>query len=388
MAEPARAAEFGPAPKPALRRPARGHAFASDDAPAHGRRCRRGFRPGLDIMRPMCAASHGNSARPSSILDARSKNEIALSIIIVNWKVRDLLRRCLKSVEEQLRLLDSACEIIVVDNASQDGSVEMMRAEFPGVSLIESQTNLGFGAGCNLAYGRSSGRFVLLLNPDAVLTDHAIDGLLNIMGEMPRAGIVAPRLVDEDRSFQPASGGALPTLPNVAWNYLFLRSVLPRRLAPPPLFLDADPQGLLHLEWVSGAAMLLRREAIGETIFDESFFMFGEDMDLCDRTRRKGWEVLYSSRQSVVHHQGRSFSQQRSLDILANAHEGPRRVFAKTRGKLSLIAYDAIMLAAFAIRWGLFRLLAAIRPGLGYDQRATYSSNYVRAMLHASRRRR
>ena len=345
-------------------------------------------RSGLDIMQRMCADPRSPSASPPSSSAIRPKHEVALSIIIVNWKVRDLLRRCLRSVEDQLPLREGACEIIVVDNASQDGSVEMMRAEFPDVSLIESQSNLGFGAGCNLAYGRSTGRFVLLLNPDAVLTDHAIDGLLDIMRDMPRAGIVAPRLIDEDRSFQPASGGALPTLLNVAWNYLFLRSVLPRRLAPPPLFLDADPQGLLHLEWVSGAAMLLRREAVGETIFDESFFMFGEDMDLCDRTRRKGWEVLYSSRQSVIHHQGRSFNQQRSLDILANAHEGPRRVFAKSRGRPSLIAYDAIMLGAFATRWGLFRFLAAIRPGLGYDQRATYSSNYVRAMLHARRRRR
>jgi N-acetylglucosaminyl-diphospho-decaprenol L-rhamnosyltransferase len=147
-----------------------------------------------------------------------------LSVVIVNWNVRDLLRRCLVSVREQMRLPRDRYEIIVVDNASADGSVEMLRSEFPDVTLIASATNLGFGAGCNLGYARASGARILLLNPDTEVVDHAIDGLMEVMRDHPRAAVVAPRLLNTDRSFQRASGGALPTLLNVAWKYLFLRA--------------------------------------------------------------------------------------------------------------------------------------------------------------------
>lgn len=307
---------------------------------------------------------------------------MVLSIIIVNWNVRELARKCVQSVRREMLLPEEEYELIVVDNASADGSVAMFRAEFPEVTLIESDVNLGFGAGCNRAYRVARGDFVLLLNPDTEVVDHAVDGILGILRARPRAGIVAPRLVNEDRSFQRAAGGALPTLANVAWNYLFLKDLLPRRLAPPALFLEGDPQGLLALGWVSGASMLLRREAIGERIFDESFFMFGEDMDVCERLHRAGWEVLYSSAHSIVHHHGRSFDQQGSLEIRANAHDGPRRVFAKHHGALAVLAYDAILFTGFLARWPLYGALSLLRPGRGYAARAGFSLSYVRAMLH------
>lgn len=312
-----------------------------------------------------------------------SHADLELTVIIVSWNVRDLLRRCLHALAGEMRLPAARFEVIVVDNASADGSAQMLRAEFPEVRLIESGANLGFGAGCNLGYRASSGRFVLLLNPDTELIDHAVDGMLDIMAQRPRAAIIAPRLVNADRSFQTASGGGFPTLRNVAWNYLFLKNVLPARLAPATLFLEGDPQGLLAIDWVSGAAMLMRREALGAQIFDESFFMFGEDIDLCDRMRRADWEVLYSSRHSIVHHHGRSFDQQVSLDVLATAHGGPRRAFRKHRGAMSVFAYDTIFLVGYLARWPLFAALARIRPGRGYESRARFSRNYLRAMFHA-----
>ena len=309
-------------------------------------------------------------------------SRVVLSIIIVNWKVRDLVRQCVLSIRRELQLPVDQYEIIVVDNASGDGSAEMIRTEFPEITLIASPVNLGFGAGCNKAYKLTTGDFVLLLNPDTEVMDHALDGLLGIMRTRSRAGIVAPRLVNEDLSFQPASGGALPTLVNVAWNYLFLKNVLPRALAPRTLFLDGDPQGLLSVEWVSGASMLLRREAIGEQIFDESFFMFGEDMDVCDRVRRDGWEVLYSSQHSIVHHHGKSFDQQQSRDILATAHGGPRRAFKKGRGPVSVFLYDAMLMSGYLVRWPLFWILSLLQPGRGYEARSRFSKNYVRAIVH------
>lgn len=314
-------------------------------------------------------------------------SRVVLTIIIVNWNVRDLARKCIQSVRREMLLPAAEYEIIVVDNASADGSVEMLRAEFPEIGLIANPVNLGFGAGCNRAYPLAKGEFVLLLNPDTEVIDHAIDGLLAIMGSRPRAGIVAPRLVNEDRSFQPAAGGALPTLVNVAWNYLFLKDLVPGGLGPTPLFLEGDPRGLVEMGWVSGASMLLRREAIGERIFDESFFMFGEDMDVCDRMRLEGREVLYAGGHSIVHHHGRSFAQQKSLVIRASAHDGPRRVFKKRHGTAAVLLYDAILLAGFLARWPLYALMERIRPGRGYGGRSEFCRSYVRAMLRAARKR-
>lgn len=309
-------------------------------------------------------------------------SRVVLSIIVVNWNVRDLARKCVLSVRREMLLPVDEYELIVLDNASGDGSAGMFRAEFPEITLIESPVNLGFGAGCNRAYRVARGRFVLLLNPDTEVIDHAVDRMLGIMRSRPRAAILGPRLVNEDRSFQPASGGAFPTLRNVAWNYLFLKDILPRALAPPTLFLEGDPQGLSRIDWVSGASMLLRREAIGEQIFDESFFMFGEDMEVCRRVARSGWEVLYTSAHSIVHHHGKSFDQQESLVIRAAAHDGPRRAFKMDHGPISVFLYDSILLVGFLARWPLFWVLSLIRPGRGYEARSRFSRIYVRAMLH------
>ena len=308
-------------------------------------------------------------------------SEPVLSIIIVNWNVRELIRACLRSVRREMLLAADQYELIVLDNASHDGSVAMLRAEFADIRLIESTVNLGFGAGCNRAFKQARGRFILLLNPDTEVVDHAIDGLLDLMRSRARLGIVGPRLVLGDGSFQRDSGGALPTLANVAWNYLFLKPVLPARWAPPALFLESDPQGLRPVGWVSGASMLLRREAVGMQIFDEAFFMFGEDMDVCDRVRRAGWDVLYDSTHSILHHHGSSFDQQPSAAIQATAHLGPRRVFAKNHGRASLFAYDAILMTGYAIRWPLYGLLGWLRPGHGYTARSQFSRKYIQSML-------
>lgn len=311
-----------------------------------------------------------------------TSSSVLLSIIIVNWNVRDLVRKSIQSVRRELLLPADRYEIIVVDNASGDGSAGMIRAEFPGITLIESPTNLGFGAGCNLGYKVASGEFILLLNPDTEVIDHAIDDLLGIMRDHERAGIVAPRLVNADLTFQRAAGGAFPTLGNVAWNYLFLKDLLPKRIAPQALFLEDDAQGLRRIDWVSGASMLLRRGAIGEQIFDESFFMFGEDIDVCERVRRGGWEVLYASQCSIIHHHGKSLERQESLEILATAHNGPRRAFKKNRGPVSVLLYDAILLTGYLIRWPLYWLLSLIRPGDQYGALSKFSKTYVIAMLH------
>jgi GT2 family glycosyltransferase len=304
-----------------------------------------------------------------------------LSVIIVNWNVCELLRECLLSVRRSLRLARERYEVIVVDNASADGSVDMLRAEFPDVRLIASDANLGFGRGCQVGYECSRGLNVLLLNPDTIVLGGAIDAMLGAMAQHPEAAVIGPRLLNSDGSFQRASAGAFPSLRNVAWNYLFLHRLLPARLAPAPLFLDRDPGALIEIDWVSGAAMLLRREAVGEQIFDPAFFMFGEDMDLCDRLRRRGSKVLYCGQASIVHHHGRSLAQQSSLEVLATMHRGPRLLFRKRYRPAAAIAYDLVLLVGFLIRWPMFALLARLEPGRGFDGLSRFARRYVGVML-------
>lgn len=312
-----------------------------------------------------------------------------LSIIIVNWNVRDLVRECLRSVFRTTRLARERYEVIVVDNASQDGSVEMLRAEFgDDIRLIAADGNLGFVEGNQRGYEVSSGRYVLLLNPDTVATDGAIDGMLRDLEARPDVAVIGARLANSDGSFQRACGGALPSTWNVAAHHLLFGRLLPARIAPPPLFLLNDPPGLFEIGWVSGAAMLLRREALGPRIFDPEFFMFGEDMDLCRRMARNGWKVLYASDCTIIHHHRQSFERQSSSEVLATLHTGPRSFFAQSHGSFSVLLYDLIFLAGYLLRWPAYRALSVLRPGRGHDARAQFSRLYVRIVLRSLRRRR
>lgn len=303
-----------------------------------------------------------------------------LAIIIVNWNVRDLLRDCLRAVADSVDLPPGGVETIVVDNDSADGSAAMVRAEFPHVRLIESGANLGFADGCQLGYDATDAPVVMLLNPDTVADPGAIATMLDTILADPTIGIIGSRLRNSDGSFQRASGGAFPTIVNLGWNYLFLGRLLPRRWAPAAVYLDDDPPGIRPIDWVSGASLTFRREAVGARIFHPAFFMFGEDMELCQRVAQAGWRVLYSARQTITHHHGASFARQPSLEILSSVYKGPRFFFRQSHGPIARIAYDAILFTGYAIRWAGFSLLALLRPGRGHGAMARFSRTYLAAM--------
>src|SRR5438045_643610 len=193
-----------------------------------------------------------------------------LSIVIVNWNVRDLLRTCLHSIREQMQLPPAAYEVIVVDNASIDGSVEMLRREFSDVALVANPDNRGFGRANNQALSLCRGAYIVLLNPDTEVLDHALDRMVLHLEGAPRVAALGCRLLNSDGSLQRWTAGAFPTLWNLMCHFLFLDWVLPRPLRPQPLFLDRDVRHDFEPEWVSGACMALRREALGDTIFNEA----------------------------------------------------------------------------------------------------------------------
>ena len=243
-----------------------------------------------------------------------------LSIVVLNYNTRQQLAACLRSVmaEGSTTLSYSAApiraELIVVDNASEDGSAELVRTEFPWVELIEAPRNGGFAYGNNLALPRARGEAVLLLNPDTELCPGALAVLLATLSTHPEAGIVGPKLLRPDGSMHLACRRSFPT-PRVA---LFRLAGLSQLFPRSPVFgrynlTFIDPDRPLAVDSVCGASLLIRRATLRQIgPLDERFFMYGEDLDWCLRAKQAGWTVRYEP-SAVVRHQHGAASRQRIL---------------------------------------------------------------------------
>jgi len=227
-----------------------------------------------------------------------------LSILIVNWRSKDFLRRCLVTVRETCT--DLVTQIVVVDGGSFDGCGEMLAAEFPAVEFVQSPENVGFGRSNNLGFAQVIGEAVLLLNPDTELKPRAVQRLLDELNARPDAGILGPRLLNADGTLQKSSVMALPTPLNQALRSEFLMHLLPnsRLWGAGEAFRATEP---VVVEAVSGACMLVRSEVFRRLEgFRPDYFMYAEDMDLCFRVRRLGLAVYHVPQAEVLHHGGGS----------------------------------------------------------------------------------
>ncbi len=250
-------------------------------------------------------------------MDASVGGYVDLSIVIVNYNVRDLLRRCLESIPAGAGGL--ACETIVVDNASVDGSAEMVRAEFPGVQVIASPTNGGYAYANNLALRRvlerAGGlpRYALLLNPDTFLPPGSLARMVAFMDERPEAGAAGPRLVRPSGELDLACRRSFPTPEVSCYRMLGLSRLFPhsRRFARYNLTY-LDDRAVAEVDSVVGAFMMVRGDVLSQVgLLDESFFMYGEDLDWALRIKQAGWKVLYNGGVEVIHHKGESSRQER-----------------------------------------------------------------------------
>jgi GT2 family glycosyltransferase/glycosyltransferase involved in cell wall biosynthesis len=232
---------------------------------------------------------------------------IDLSVVIVNWSTREDLRVCLTSLAAATAGL--AAETLVVDNASSDGSAEMVRESFPSVELIENRRNAGFARANNQAFARARGRYILLLNPDTVVNGEALRGLLDFMDRTPGAGAAGLQLRFPDGRLQ-NSYDSFPTFGSELLSKHLLRALFPARYPSKRVI----PQGPLPVDIVIGACLILRQQVV-ETLrgFDEGYFLFVEEADLCFRIRRAGWEIYHLPHLSIVHNAMASKAQ-------ANAH--------------------------------------------------------------------
>ncbi|MGC9397798.1 MAG: glycosyltransferase family 2 protein [Anaerolineae bacterium] len=231
-----------------------------------------------------------------------------LSVIIVSWNVRQLLRRALTSCRASWGERPGL-EIVVVDNGSTDGTVTMVRETFPWVVLVANEENRGFTGGNNDGLERAQGVYLLLLNPDTEVLADALPRLVHYMDRHPSVGMLGPQLLNPDGSVQ-SSRRRFPTLPVLFCESTWLQGLLPRRLLAHYYVEDRSPQTAHPVEWITGAAMLTRRAVVDEVGgLDETFFMYSEELDWCRRIRAAGWEIHYTPEARIIHHEGKSSEQ-------------------------------------------------------------------------------
>ncbi len=239
-----------------------------------------------------------------------------ISFLIVNYKVADLVHQSIQSIQSHV---SSSYEIIVLDNASVDGSVESLQDTYPNTRIISSEVNHGFGVGNNLAFDYAKGEFIFLLNPDTILLDDSVDRMAAYLKQKPEVGLVSPMLLYEDGSLQRS----------IRKFYSFGGSLMDNRFMNPviskyPGLTRLLPGLLNHFEtqevdWAKGAALLIRREVIDQLgLFDPDYFIYGEEMDLCFRIGAAGWKKVYLHDCRIVHLEGKSTVQSSARMFLMN----------------------------------------------------------------------
>ncbi|RME97163.1 MAG: glycosyltransferase family 2 protein [Chloroflexi bacterium] len=284
-----------------------------------------------------------------------------VAAIIVNWNTRDLLAECIESLRRHTA--DLNLHIIVVDNASTDGSVEMLRRNYPDVQVIVNTKNVGFARANNQAMQQSAADYFLLWNSDAFATPGAVQSLLQLAQSQPRAGLIGAQLRNPDGTFQ-ASYTPFPGL----WQEFLILSGLGRLL-----FGNAYPsrgpeteKGPQVVDYVEGACMLVRREAFEQTGgMDEGYFMYAEEVDWCFALKRAGWQVWYQPQAQVTHLGGAS-STGRRTHREADLYRSRVRFFSKHYGPRKARQLKTLIFVLTAVKnlvHGLLRFFSRGRVG-------------------------
>ena len=287
---------------------------------------------------------------PVSGLSNQDLSTRDISVIIVNYNTSSLLKQCVQAAQDNLQGL--SYEIIVVDNASSDGSAGMIREEFPEVSLIENNENLGFACANNRGIQVSKGRYILLLNSDAFLKGLAPAKMVTFLDQNPEAGIAGANLFFPDGQPQ-LCYGPLPTLRSDITSLLGLDKLTFRMAQVKPLTHSIET-GV-----VSGACMMARREMLDEIgLLDEDYYMYSEEVDLCYRAHQAGWKVVHLPQAQAIHVGGGSSGPTARRMLML--YQGKLKYYAKHYGPLrekSLLAAMRITISIKLLAYGLLRLL-------------------------------
>lgn len=302
-------------------------------------------------------------------------NNIDLTISIVNYNTKDLLENCLNSVYQKTKKIKF--EVIVVDNGSNDGSIEMIRRKFPQVKLIENNENVGFSKATNRGIEMSIGRYILLLNSDIILLDN-LNEVLIYADNNPQIGAIGCKLLYSDGSIQPSASqfisladeilrtfrvgqyGKRPGLRNFIINHF---SKLLGESVNRYLLTCEGKYDICQVDWVSGACLLVRRRVINEIgLLDENFFAYYEDIDWCRRMGKAGWKIVYYPAVKIIHLTGESTQQSERNNIYHSLIHYRSKFYyhKKYKGKLAIIILKNIIIAKGLLMVFLFPIFCLL----------------------------
>ena len=296
-----------------------------------------------------------------------------VSIVIVSWNTRTLLLEALASF---LPLRGAEGEVIVVDNASADGSAEAVEAAYPEVRVLRNARNLGFAGGVNTGLRAAREPLVLLLNTDTLVLGDAIPKLLAYAQGHPEAGIIGPRVLNADRTLQ-RSYFRFPSLLNLALSSTYLYKLFPRsRFFNREYYAGLPTDRASAVDAVSGCAFLVRREVIEQVgVLDEGFFMYAEETDFCFRARAAGWSVHYAPVGEIVHLGGGS-SRLQSRRMFLEFRRSLLRFHRKHGGPLAALAARGLLALTLLLRIPYWALRACL-PGAARERARARLGNYV-----------
>ena len=287
----------------------------------------------------------------------RAEESQGVDVVIVAFRCRELLARCLRSVEEHRSA--APMSVFVVDNDSADGTLEMLAAEFPQTPVFDQRRNSGFAAATNVGIRAGSSPYVLVLNPDTELTAGALDSLLELMERRTDIGMCGCRLELEDGSLDHAARRSFPTVLGALGHFTGLgrRGSAPKALAQyraPDV--ESGP-----VDAINGAFMLIRRDALAEVgLFDEGYWMYMEDLDLCYRFSQYGWQVWYEPAVAILHTKGGTTGRRRCVKLNYAFHYGMYRFYRKFYAGNRSPLVNAVVYVGIAAKLGVSMLRGAV----------------------------
>lgn len=323
--------------------------------------------------------------------------KLDLSIIIVSWNVADLLAQCLDSIyQSPIRLMHPAqhivtnhqsdyptVEVIVVDSASEDGSVDMLQSQYPWVNLIAKSENVGFVRGNNIGLAQASGQNLMLLNPDTELLDDVLPKLLDMLNSDTQIGVVGPHTLNADRTHQ-STRRRFPTLKTAIFESTWLESLAPQKLLDEFFIRDQSDTDTYAVDWVQGSALMLKRDIYDELGgLDELYIMYAEEMDWCKRAKDAGWQVYYVGNAYLIHYGGQSTVQVQTRSQVHFQHS-KLRYFQKYHG----VGAAFILRFVLVMNYGWQLILEMVKWLIGHKRsmRAQRIATYwtvIRSLLGA-----
>lgn len=307
----------------------------------------------------------------SSTLSAEIYPHVDLSIIIVNWNSADYLRSCLTSVHSETRGI--SFEVIVVDNASYDGSEKMVRDLFPGVKFVQSDSNLGFARANNLGFLQAKGNILLFLNPDTEVVDGALATMTASLRADASAGAAGARLLNTDGSLQTSCVQSIPTIANQVLDFDLLRRLFPKHGLWGTRALYLNTSEPVRVDAISGACFMVRRDVFeGAARFSEQYFMYADDLDLSYKIKKAGYGILYLNECKVIHHGGKCSSQQEDNFSDLWQRESMAQFFHNAHGRVYSGMYRSAMAVVAVVRLGIV-FCAAVLGGIGLQGKSPIS---------------